>query len=212
MTMLRPIDIPTRGWPSGRPLRWNFFRKCYSMETKGIRYWVVFYLFKRCLFFFVVELLLEIFKNTAYKKLELWKYSGSKSLLLIIKIGKEKLERFLILDKISVKVLFGEQKARYACEKSTGCTRIEVDRGMSSRVKCFHRSKKCYRGNRLGQAGCCVTRCHGFVTRSRGHPWNYSTSALKLDKRRPTRYEKEQVTMNGNSQLNRGKRDSRLCL
>lgn len=54
---------------------------------------------------------------------------------------------FLILDEVSVKVfLFGKmgnERARYACEKSRG---IEVDRGMSSGVKCFYRSKKCYRG------------------------------------------------------------------
>lgn len=81
----------------------------------------------------------------------MWKYSGSKSssLLLIIKIGKEKLEHlqmflffllFLILDKISAKVLFkkmdererkGETRVRKVCKKR-----------MWPGVKCFYASKK----------------------------------------------------------------------
>ena len=77
----------------------------------------------------------------------------------------------LILDEVSVKVfLFGKmgnERARYACEKSRG---IEVDRGMSSKMLLPFEKMLPWR-DRLSQAGCYVTkRCHGFVTRSRGHP------------------------------------------
>lgn len=63
------------------------------METKGNRSGVL--RIRTMSLFFVVELLLEISKNTAQKKiLKLWKYSGSKSSSLLL-IGKEKLERSL---------------------------------------------------------------------------------------------------------------------
>lgn len=78
----------------------------------------------------------------------------------------------LILDEVSVKVfLFGKmenERARYACEKSR--EGIEVDRGMSSKMLLPFEKMLPWR-ERLSQAGCYVTkRCHGFVTRSRGHP------------------------------------------
>lgn len=83
----------------------------------------------------------------------------------------------LILDEVSVKVfLFGKmgnERARYACEKSR-----ELCRESKSTEECRVWSKMLLPfekmlpwRDRLSQAGCYVTkRCHGFVTRSRGHP------------------------------------------